>query len=619
MTTPRETGFPRKRTTSIESCVTLRAACAFLAIATVPGAVAAAPPICRGAPPTVQLPPTCVGEPAAGSATFCFEGNGACSGSGVVFGVTAPAAPFGISGLRIEGPNGARAVGATDFPIFLDTGDTLIADLLVVPTSAGPLNGQLGWTVALVGKRDCTVNVVAGTPVCAGPTPDNPCVGQVCAAGACVPGAVGGACEDGDPCTVGDTCADGVCRPGVPKDCSADLCAPGGTCVGGVCVGGTPPSCDDGNPCTADSCDPAVGCVHVASNAGCDDRNPCTSDLCDPIAGCLHVAVSGVACDDGDACTTDDRCTNGVCGGHAITCPPDRFACTVDHCVAGSCRHDPDDTQCGSAECTIGVCRPNDPAADRRGCIVTPVAEGDVCTDDGVACTDDVCTDGGCLHVPVDDRCEAADECRPAVCAPERPDRDAGGCVPAPVTDLAGTACAEDGDPCTDDVCDQGRCAHESVAEAASCAVVGGAFRKALGLAGLARTLAAALDGLEPATTPAGRSGMAAAQDRLAHIAGDLDGAVRALSGKMPVAADTTPIAQTIAQQRAHIAFTQILRTPQQVRGFLATLTEARARAAVGRASARTLRGRGRLLLRGTKTLKGELKRLQQVSQTFAR
>src|SRR4029078_8949215 len=46
-----------------------------------------------------------------------------------------------------------------------------------------------------------------------------------------------------------------------------------GVCVKGdpPCVRspGSPPGCDDGDPCTDDTCDPAVGCVHVPTVA-CD-------------------------------------------------------------------------------------------------------------------------------------------------------------------------------------------------------------------------------------------------------------------------------------------------------------------------------------------------------------
>jgi hypothetical protein len=55
---------------------------------------------------------------------------------------------------------------------------------------------------------------------------------------------------------------------------------------GGQCIH-TPVPCDDGDACTVDSCDPAVGtCTH--SPASCDDGNACTVDSCDPVGGCRH-------------------------------------------------------------------------------------------------------------------------------------------------------------------------------------------------------------------------------------------------------------------------------------------------------------------------------------------
>src|SRR5207237_996243 len=75
---------------------------------------------------------------------------------------------------------------------------------------------------------------------------------NVCTADACDP-ATGdfvmtpntAACDDGNPCTTRDTCLDGACH------------------------GGPPLACDDGNVCTTDSCDPAVGCMHVANTFAC--------------------------------------------------------------------------------------------------------------------------------------------------------------------------------------------------------------------------------------------------------------------------------------------------------------------------------------------------------------
>ena len=128
-------------------------------------------------------------------------------------------------------------------------------------------------------------------------------------------------CDDGLFCTVGDTCGGGSCT-GTPRDCSAagdqcndgvcneaagacqpqpkadtttcsdgDACTTGDHCSAGNCVGGPPPNCDDGNECTADSCDHAIGCVNDKA------------------------ARNGFACDDGNFCTERDACSNGICKG----------------------------------------------------------------------------------------------------------------------------------------------------------------------------------------------------------------------------------------------------------------------------------------------------------------
>lgn len=87
----------------------------------------------------------------------------------------------------------------------------------------------------------------------------------------------GAACDDGDPCSTADTCLGGVCQGGGP-----------------------PPDCDDGHLCTADFCEPWVGCSYTFI---CDDGDQCTNDSCDPATGgCTNTAVT---CEDGDPCTTD--------------------------------------------------------------------------------------------------------------------------------------------------------------------------------------------------------------------------------------------------------------------------------------------------------------------------
>ncbi len=119
---------------------------------------------------------------------------------------------------------------------------------------------------------------------------------------------------------------------------------------------------DDGTPCTADSCDTATGTVHhdpLPAGTACDDAsvcnghescdgagtcqagtplavddgNECTADSCDPQAGAQHAPLTGAACNDGDACTQTDACQAGTCtGGNPVTCAP------LDQCHdAGTC------------------------------------------------------------------------------------------------------------------------------------------------------------------------------------------------------------------------------------------------------------------------------------------
>jgi len=143
-----------------------------------------------------------------------------------------------------------------------------------------------------------------------------------------------GPCDDGNPCTT-DTCkpATGCQHTPLPDGASCadrDLCNGSETCQGGTCTAGTPLVCDDGNPCTTDSCDPAIGCVFTYA---CDDGNPCTADTCDPGTGCQHAAVAdGTACPDGNVCNGDETCLAGVCTAGAPLACADGGECTTSVC-----------------------------------------------------------------------------------------------------------------------------------------------------------------------------------------------------------------------------------------------------------------------------------------------
>ncbi|MEZ4265314.1 MAG: hypothetical protein R3F39_02960 [Myxococcota bacterium] len=130
----------------------------------------------------------------------------------------------------------------------------------------------------------CVAGLCRGTPP-AGLDDGNPCTTDLCdPAGGVqhVPNTL--PCEDGTACTVGDVCAAGVCVPGAVLNCG------------------------DSNPCTDDACDPAVGCVNAPNDAPCTDKDPCTKDEVCAGGACSSKPVS---CNDGDPCTTD-YCKPGV-------------------------------------------------------------------------------------------------------------------------------------------------------------------------------------------------------------------------------------------------------------------------------------------------------------------
>jgi hypothetical protein len=257
--------------------------------------------------------------------------------------------------------------------------------------------------------------------------------------------------------------------------------------------------------------------------------------------------------------------------------------------------------------------------------VSTPVDEGKACTDDGHACTDDVCKAGVCLHVPMDKSCAPPGECRAAVCAPTRPDADATtGCVDEGDPGEGGT-CTDDGDPCSVDRCRAGVCEHQLASDWDTCHPLDESYRLALGLAMLARDLAMEAGGATAPGAPAGARVPSALTARLDRVTTSLDGAVSAREGGgapaalAPAALNAEPLAaqplaaqplavQVAADDRAHIAFTRVLRTPAEVRSFLTLVTTAQARAALGTDQTQALRRRGRALLRGTRRLRGQLR-----------
>ncbi len=258
-------------------------------------------------------------------------------------------------------------------------------------------------------------------------------------------------CDDGNPCTK-DACGGSEgCKytndSGQPCDADGSVCTEADTCKDGKCAAGAAMKCDDGNPCTEDSCEAKLGCVHKdTSNIPCNaDDNPCSvNDVCKSgkcaagdkkacdsgdvcILGkcdikdgtCNYTNKDGDACNDGNPCTSGEICKGDVCKGAALDCD-DKNTCTVDSC---------------------------DPT--KQGC--AHKAAAGPCDDDSKCTQQDSCKDGKCLGLAIDvtGTCDDNNDCTLDTCAADT------GCVNAAKT----SGSCDDGNACTlNDSCDAGKC-----------------------------------------------------------------------------------------------------------------------------------------------------------------
>ncbi len=238
--------------------------------------------------------------------------------------------------------------------------------------------------------------------------------GNACTVDLCSP-ATGGCshtgvtCNDANPCT-SDSCdpvAGCTYRPNTAPCEDGDPCTAGDRCSGGTCVGGSTLSCDDGNVCTDDSCVAGLGCAHVNNRAACNDGNPCTltdtcnggacsgtlrncndanictDDSCDSGTGACVNAPNTALCNDGDACTINDRCAARVCGGTVRNCA-DTNVCTNDSCNPS--------TGCVYTPNTGAACTPSGAAPSPAACYTGQCDVSGVCAWIGSRPANDSCT-----------------------------------------------------------------------------------------------------------------------------------------------------------------------------------------------------------------------------------
>jgi uncharacterized repeat protein (TIGR01451 family) len=166
------------------------------------------------------------------------------------------------------------------------------------------------------------------------------------------PTAAGGSCSDFLNCTLNDAC-DGngncvghsVCDDGQP--CTDDFADEANNCACDNPISFPGSVCEDGNACIVGTTCDGLGGAAADCNGGhpadCNDNNPCTDDSCDTVLGCVHVNNSdpcGVA---GSNCTTGDVCSGGICVPSGPRNCDDGNCCTTDSCdPAVGCVHTAD-------------------------------------------------------------------------------------------------------------------------------------------------------------------------------------------------------------------------------------------------------------------------------------
>ena len=143
----------------------------------------------------------------------------------------------------------------------------------------------------------------------------------------CTPGVA--AANDASCNGVDDDCDESVDEDFVGAPAACPACQTGGaaSCVEGQVVAAPCVPVADGTLCDGGPCALSASCQAGACALGairsCDDGNPCTADSCDAKTGCASVALAdGSPCDDGDGCTMSDACQDATCGGSAVSCAP---------------------------------------------------------------------------------------------------------------------------------------------------------------------------------------------------------------------------------------------------------------------------------------------------------
>ncbi len=241
-----------------------------------------------------------------------------------------------------------------------------------------------------------------------------------------------------------------------PVDCGVGQAGPG------LCAAGAWSSCSDGNPCNGEeTCDDHGACT-TGATLDLDDGNPCTADSCDVLLGAIHTPIAvGTLCTDGNLCDGAGTCdASAICRLGAPPVVDDNNPCTADSCEpsTGVVTHAP--VPAGQSLCTDGNdCNGIETCNGAGGCQANPPQ-----FDDDNPCTIDDCIVGvGIRHrrTAAGTNCDDGNACNGVA-----------RCNAHAVCVAGAAPNIDDGNPCTDDVCDpnSGSVTHSPVAAGTLCA-----------------------------------------------------------------------------------------------------------------------------------------------------
>ena len=255
--------------------------------------------------------------------------------------------------------------------------------------------------------------------------------------------------EDVEPeCTSAEDCTELVVAACQQASCDNGEC--------GVAEQADLTPCDDGDACTAqDQCQAGL-CG--GTPVDCNDDNECTLETCEAETGACLTTLADGPCDDGDDCTANTQCAEGDCTGGEIVCEcittedcaglEDGNACNGTlTCVGNECVVDPKTI----VTCDPGLgttCLDNECNTLSGACELIAAPAGKNCNDGNVCTTGDSCLGGVCTGDV--DPCDDENPCTDDSC------NAAKGCVNKAGSE--GEGCNDENACTADDVCTAGQC-----------------------------------------------------------------------------------------------------------------------------------------------------------------